>query len=159
MLRRDFNKVAAFWSTTFLIVVNFIYFPKWYHERNLVEEHHVNSWFNCLHFLFYLFEDFHIIRHHCFGFFSYCFTAEVADVRDKDCVSVFILVTLIIIFLNVLPRIMRSKSATDGRPTILYADLAFSASRISRFVKPSLFYWTVCMNVMSRFFLLGLQLW
>ena len=34
--------------------------------------------------------------------------------------------------LNVLPRTLRSKSAADGRHTVLYADLAFSASRISR---------------------------
>ena len=47
----------------------------------------------------------------------------------------FILVTLIGNVFNMLPRTMLLKSAADGRPTMLYADLDFSASCISQFVK------------------------
>ena len=75
-----------------------------------------------------------------FLFFSYCFTAEGADIGTKDCVGFFISVTLIGPYLNMLPRTMRSKYAADGHPTMLYSDLAFSASGIYRFVKLSLFY-------------------
>ena len=81
-------------------------------------------------------------------FFSYCFAADGANVGGKDCVSVFYIGNANGNVFNMLPRTMRSKSAAHGLPTMLYANIAFSVSRISRFVKPSLFSSTLRTNAM-----------
>ena len=128
---------------------------KWYHEWYLVDKHHVNCYFNCFHFIFYLFGGCYIIQHHCFRFFL-TFLPRRKTMSGPKIVWVFFLsVTLIRQFLNMLSHTMQSKSSADGPPTMLYADLDFSASVISLCVKPSLFSWTVCTNVVSTVISVG----
>ena len=92
MLRRAFNRVSAFQSTTFLIVVNFIFFPsaimKGISLMNIMSSD--NSTFSfCL-----LFDQ--VLPHSpiLLFLFFYSFTVEGADVRAKDCVSFLISVTV-----------------------------------------------------------------
>ena len=88
MLWRDFNKVNDFRSTRFLIVVNFIFF--------LVISQMGYCWQTLRQHLVRLSSYFHLsvrgLPHNptsLFLFFSYCFSAEGADVGSKDCVIVF----------------------------------------------------------------------
>ena len=159
ILRRDFNKVAAFRSTTFWIVVNLTYFQVisrmgfcWQTSRQL----------SLRLFSFFLLSLQGWPHNRTYLFLIFLLT--VFPRRDptsgpKIVWSFLISVTLIGQFFNMLSRTTRSKSAADGRPTMLYADLAFSASSISLFLKSYLFSWTICTNVTSCFFLFGLQLW
>ena len=158
MLWRAFNKLAAFWSTTFFIVVIFIFFPSDITNEILLTN--ITSTVNSIVFIFLL--SVRGLPHNPTSLFMFFLTVlpRREPMLGAEIVwALFISVTLIGQCFNMLPRTMRSKSAADGRPIMLYADLDFSAFRISRFLKPSLFSWTVCTKVTSQFLPLGLQLW
>ena len=158
MLRRAFNRVAAFRSTTFLIVANLTFFQVisqmgscWQTLRQKLI--HLSS--SYLLYVWVLPQNPTLL----FLFFLTVVPRREPMSAPNIVWAFFISVKLMGFFWTCCHIPCPQNLPPDGRTTMFHADLAFYASRIYRFAKPCLFYSTVCTNVTSRFLPLGSQLW